>query len=155
MGRPAQRSAPDQEWELNVRPKWMARWAVAIALLVFATSVVLAVLLRSTHTGVYFRLADQIAMVGIGAVIAGCALLLTRPRLRVGSQGVSVRNALGEKLIPWRDVVALTFPKGSSWARVDLPDYEYVPVLALQARDKHQAAVAVEKFRELEARYRH
>ena len=72
----------------------------------------------------------------LGVVIAGVVLLFARPRLRVGAAGLSVRNLLGDKLVPWTDVVDVSFPPGARWARVDLPDDEYIPVMAIQAVDK-------------------
>ena len=86
-----------------------------------------------------FQTADQVAMALLGVVIAGVVLLFARPRLRVGAAGLSVRNLLGDKLVPWSDVVDVSFPQGARWARVDLPDDEYVPLMAIQAVDKDRA----------------
>ena len=47
-----------------------------------------------------------------------------------------MRNLFGDRLIPWSDVVDVSFPQGARWARVDLPDDEYIPVMAIQAVDK-------------------
>jgi hypothetical protein len=89
-----------------------------------------------------------------GLVIAGLVLLFARPRLRVGPTGLSVRNLLGDRLIPWSATVGVSFPAGSRWARVDLPDDEYVPVMAIQAVDKDRAVEAMDTVRSLLARYR-
>ena len=102
----------------------------------------------------YFRAADQVAMVLFGFLLAGLVLLLTRPRLRVNASGVDVRNGLGEKHIDWDLVQGLSFPDGAAWARIELPDDEYVPVLAIQANDKQHAVEAVQAFRALDARHR-
>jgi Bacterial PH domain len=67
---------------------------------------------------------------------------------------VAVRNLLGYRLIPWADVVGVTFPLGARWARVDLPDDEYVPVMAIQAVDKARAVDAMDSVRGLLDRYR-
>ncbi|MBV9512590.1 MAG: PH domain-containing protein, partial [Mycobacteriaceae bacterium] len=77
-----------------------------------------------------------------------------RPRLRAGKAGIEVRNMLGGKLIAWPDVVDVSFPAGARWARVELADDEYVPVMAIQAVDKERAVVAMDMVRELVARYR-
>jgi hypothetical protein len=58
------------------------------------------------------------------------------------------------KLIPWDDVVGVSFPLGARWARVDLPDDEYIPVMAIQAIDKGRAVDAMDRVRDLIARYR-
>jgi Bacterial PH domain len=65
-----------------------------------------------------------------------------------------VRNLLGDRLIPWSDTVGVSFPAGSRWARVDLPDDEYIPVMAIQAVDKNRAVDAMDRVRRLLARYR-
>ena len=101
-----------------------------------------------------FQTADQVAMAVLGLVIAGAVLLFARPRLRVGPAGLSVRNLLGDRLIPWSDTVGVSFPAGSRWARVDLPDDEYIPVMAIQAVDKDRAVDAMDTVRSLLARYR-
>ena len=101
-----------------------------------------------------FRTADQVAIALLGVVIAGVVLLFARPRLRVGAPGVAVRNLFGYRLIPWSDVVDVSFPRGARWARVDLPDDEYVPVMAIQAVDKDRAVDAMDSVRGLLARYR-
>ena len=88
---PGTPTAPDT---VVVRPRktMIVAWIGAVA--VFALFVVVAVLLRTADTGVYFRLADQVAMVVIGALIAGGVLLLARPRVRADAEGIEVRNML-------------------------------------------------------------
>ncbi|WP_027499692.1 PH domain-containing protein [Rhodococcus sp. UNC363MFTsu5.1] len=140
-------------WEMDVRSKRSARYAMAVAAVFVLVFIVLAVLLRSSATGVYFRLIDQLAMVGIGGILAGGALLLTRPRLRANAEGVSVRNAFTERFVEWDLVRGLTFPDGAAWARIELPDDEYIPVMAIQANDREHAVNSVRKFRELESKY--
>jgi hypothetical protein len=61
---------------------------------------------------------------------------------------------LGYRLIPWSDVVDVSFPVGARWARIDLPGDEYVPLMAIQAVDKERAVDAMAALRELTARYR-
>jgi hypothetical protein len=48
-------------------------------------------------------------------------------------------------------VRAVSFPDGSSWARLDLPDYEYLPVLAVQAVDGRRAVEDIRRLRALHA----
>ena len=138
----------------KVRPRKTARYAIGVAVLLVVLFSVVGALLRTSATGVYFRAADQVAMVLFGFLLAGLVLLLTRPRLRVNASGVDVRNGLGEKHIDWDLVQGLSFPDGAAWARIELPDDEYVPVLAIQANDKQHAVEAVQAFRALDARHR-
>ena len=143
-----------ESWDLQVRPHLTPYFAYGAAILILAAHVVLGVLLKARSTGVVFQTADQFAIAGFGVVIAGAVLLFARPRLRVGKNGLAVRNMLGEKLIAWPDVVGVSFPMGARWARVDLPDDEYVPLMAIQSVDKERAVAAMDSVRELVSRYR-
>ncbi|WP_306796371.1 PH domain-containing protein [Nocardia sp. XZ_19_369] len=109
--------------------------------------------LRTGSTGVNFRVVDQIAMIGIGLVIAAAVLLLTRPRVRVGAAGVSVRNILGDNDFSWDTVRGVTFPDRKAWARLELVNDDYVPMLAIRSNDKVRAAEAMERLRELGVKY--
>jgi hypothetical protein len=142
------------DWDLEIRPHLTPYFAYGAALVFVASGVILGLLLKIRSSGVIFQTADQIAFALLGVVMAGLALLFARPRLRIGAQGVAVRNLLGYKLIPWSDVVGVSFPRGARWARVDLPDDEYVPVMAIQAVDKDRAVDAMDRVRDLMARYR-
>ncbi|WP_066903752.1 PH domain-containing protein [Millisia brevis] len=145
----------DKTWVWSVSSKRTARYAMVAAAIIFAVHVVLAFTLvdAGSGTGVYFRPVDQLAMLAIGGCLSGAVLLLARSRLRVGPQGVGVRNAFMEKVIPWSRVNGLFFVEGASWARIELPDDEYTPVLAIQTNDGEHAARAAETFREYMARY--
>ena len=144
----------DARWDLEVRPHLTPYFAYGAAAVILAVHVIVGVLLKISSTGVIFQTADQVAIALLGAVIAGAVLLFARPRLRVGAPGVSVRNLVGDKLIPWAEVVDVSFPVGARWARVDLPDDEYVPAMAIQAIDKERAVEAMDSVRALLARYR-
>jgi Bacterial PH domain len=139
---------------LQVRPHMTSYFAYAAAVIVAAGLIAVGFLLKIRSTGVFFHTSDQVAMAGLGIVIAAVILLFTRPRLRVGRSGVSVRNLFGDRLIAWSDVVDVSFPRGARWARVDLPDDEYIPVMAIQAVDRQRAVQAMDAVRALMARYR-
>jgi len=141
-------------WDVEVRPRLTPLFAYAAAFLIAAVHIVAGLLLKAQSSGVIFQTADQVALALLGLVIAGAVLLLARPRLRVGPSGLSIRNLLGDRLIPWSETVGVSFPVGSRWARVDLPDDEYVPVMAIQAVDKNRAVDAMDTVRSLLDRYR-
>jgi hypothetical protein len=142
------------DWELQVRPHLTPYFAYGAAIVILAALVAVGVMLKASSTGVVFQTADQVAMVGLGVVLAGIVLLFARPRLRAGRSGLAVRNMLGEKLIRWSEVTDVSFPVGARWARVDLADDEYIPLMAIQAVDKEQAVAAMDRVRELLSRYR-
>ncbi len=133
----------------QARPKKVRVLASIGAVVFVAVFTVVAILLRNTPTGVYFYLSDQIAMVGIGVLLGCGALMFARPRVRADLDGVEVRNMLGSRRYDWSDVEQVSFPDGSAWARLELPDDEYVPVLAVQAIDGDRAVVAMRELRRL------
>ncbi|MBF6354334.1 PH domain-containing protein [Nocardia higoensis] len=146
-------TAVAEEWEFEVRPRRSVRTAWIVAVSILAVFTVGGVFLRSGSTGVNFRVVDQLAMVAIGLLIAGGVLMLTRPRVRAGAEGIQVRGVLGETLFGWDQVRGVNFPDRKSWARLELVDDDYVPLLAIRANDKEHAAQALEGLRELGARY--
>jgi hypothetical protein len=134
-----------------VRPRrvLIAAWVGAVAVVALFT--VIAAILRNSHTGVNFRFADQVSMVVLGLLIAGGLLLLALPRVRADAVGIEVRNILVTRRYAWSDVRRVAFPDGASWARIDLADDEYMPVLAIQAVDKARAVDAITRVRALHA----
>jgi hypothetical protein len=146
---------PDRDsWDVQVRPHLTPYCAYVAAFVIAAAHIVVGLLLKIKSSGVIFQTADQVAMAGLGLVIAGLVLLFARPRLRVGAAGLSVRNLLGDRLVPWSEVVGVSFPAGARWARIDLPDDEYIPLMAIQAVDKDRAVDAMDTVRTLLTRYR-
>ncbi len=137
-----------------VRPRKMliVSWVGAVVTVVLFVAI--AVVLRTVQTGVYFRFADQVAIVLLGLFIAGGLLLLARPRVRADTEGIEVRNILTTRRLPWSLVLRVAFPDGASWARLDLPDDEYLAVLAIQAVDGRRAVDAITRVRALHARSR-
>ncbi len=134
---------------LVLRPRrvLVAAWTGAVVMVV--VFVVIGALLRTVDTGVYFRTADQVALVLLGLLIAAGILLLARPRVRADARGVEVRNVGVPRYIPWHLVRAVAFPDGASWGRLDLPDDEYLPMLAVQAVDGRRAVAAMRQLRAL------
>ncbi|KHO26777.1 PH domain-containing protein [Mycolicibacterium setense] len=143
-----------QTWDIDVRPYRTPYFAYGAALVIFLAHVAVGVLLKVGSTGVLFQTSDQVAIALLGAIIGGVVLLFARPRLKVGPAGVAVRNLIGFKVIPWSDVLGVSFPVGARWARVELPDDEYIPVMAIQAIDKGRAVAAMDEVRDLIDRYR-
>ena len=139
--------------ELELRPKRIRWVAWVLAVLLFAFFATGAGLVYVKSAGFNFRPADQVAMVVLGLLLAGGALLFTRPRLRAGRGGVEVRATILTRRVAWDDVVAISFPDGAQFARLDLPDDEYLAVSAIQAVDKEHAARGIGALRALHARY--
>lgn len=137
----------------EARPRKARRIAVAAAVLLIAVFAVVGTLLRRTPTGVYFRISDQVAMVVLGLLLAGAALLFTRPRVRAGADGVEVRNLLATRMVPWELVLRVSFPDGAPWARLEIPDDEYIAVMAIQSADGRHAVQAIRALRAVHAEH--
>jgi hypothetical protein len=133
----------------TARPHKARVVAVAVAAVFVVAMTTVAILLRGSSTGVRFYLSDQIAMAGIGLVLAAAALWFARPRIRADHDGVEVRNMLGTHHYGWTDIESVSFPDGSPWARLELPGDEYVPILAVQAIDGEHAVTAMRELRRL------
>jgi PH (Pleckstrin Homology) domain-containing protein len=137
----------------EARPRKARRVAVAAAMLLAAVFTVVGALLRRTSTGVYFRLSDQVAMVVLGLFLAGAALLFARPRVRAGADGVEVRNLIATRTVPWELVLQVSFPEGAPWARIELPNDEYIAVMAIQSADGRKAVQDIRALREVHAQH--
>jgi hypothetical protein len=135
----------------QARPRKARYVALTAAVVLVVVFTVVAVLLRRTPTGVYFRLSDQVAMVLLGVLLAGTTLLFARPRVRAITDGVEVRNVLTTRVVPWDLVLRVSFPDGAPWARLELPDDEYIPVMAIQAVDGQRAVQAMRALRAIHA----
>lgn len=142
-----------QTWDAVLRPRVTPLFAYAVAAVVATTAVLAGVFMRVKSTGVVFRTSDQFGLAGVGIVLAGAILLMARPRLRVGPTGLGVRNMLADRLVPWNDVVDVSFPAGKRWARIELSNDEYVPVLAIQSVDRERAVIAMDTVRAAVAKY--
>src|SRR5690606_39962381 len=107
-----------------VRPRKVLIAAWVGAVVTVALFVAIAAVLPNVQTGVYFRFADQVALVVLGLFIAGGLLLVARPRVKADAEGIEVRNILVTRRLPWALVLRIAYPDGASWARLDLPDDE-------------------------------
>ncbi len=141
------------EWELEVSSPFLKKLAWILVVLVMAVHIFMAIVVAVGDTGVTVSSADQWSFIGIGLVFSFVALSLLRPHVKVNSQGVEVRNIVNGQFYPWEIIHGLSFPQEAKWARLELPDFEFVPMMALNIYDKKLIAQRVEDFRQLEDRY--
>ena len=132
------------------RPVRLTRvcWGVVALVMVVFTAVAVA-LAGGPEGDAQFQLADQVAMVLLGALISTGVLSLTRARVHADAEGVRVRNVVGERLFPWPVVRAVRFDDGASWASLDLQDDDTVALLGIQSNDGERAVDAVLALRRL------
>lgn len=141
------------DWDMVYRPSAIVRIVIIAILIVLAIHLTFGLLLTISYTGVKIGWGDQIALIGIGVVICGSLLLFTRSRLRVGPEGVGVRNLVSERFYEWDAVKGLSYPEKAQWGRLDFAYDEHIPVMAVQARDGATAVAAMRRFRELQVQY--
>jgi hypothetical protein len=123
---------------------------VVVTVMVF----VAAGLKGTTNTVVSYRSSDQVAMVGLGLVLAAGIVFLGRSRVDADATGVRVRNIVVQHQLPWQAVRAVRFDRKSAWGSLLLENGDEISLLAVQAVDKERAVRAVEGLRALHAQAR-
>ncbi|MGW4422294.1 PH domain-containing protein [Streptosporangium sp. NPDC004631] len=114
----------------------------------FAGLIMLGALLMALLLPAPFTLADRIAMLLLGGVIAGVLHLLGRCRVEADEQGITVVNPLRVHRYEWPEVLAVTLVESEPWARIDFADGATVGAMGLQGSEKERT---VRQVRELAA----
>lgn len=141
-------------WEFETRSVFLRRVAIVWVIIVMAIHIWVGLTVDISYTGAAITTIDKWAFPGVGLIISVLSwLALHRPRLRANADGVEVRNIVGTRFYPWYVIYGLAFPEGARMARIELPEFEYVPVWAMQSADGASTVTAVSRFRELEAKY--
>ncbi|MBP2472860.1 hypothetical protein JOF53_001732 [Crossiella equi] len=135
-----------------IRPKIVRIFGFVLAPILFLAFAAAGVFMRVTYTGAYFTIADQVAMVIVGVLLAAGALVLTRPRLLVDDEGVDVRGFVARKRLSWQEVLGVSFPERNYFAKLDLPHDEHYPAIAVMSWDGQHAVRAIKVLRERHAR---
>ncbi|NLZ58037.1 MAG: PH domain-containing protein [Corynebacterium sp.] len=144
----------DKPWKLVVTSKTMKQIAWFIVVVVMAVHIFMGAVVDVDFTGAAVSFIDTLAFPGIGVLLSILAYIaFTRARVRANEDGVEVRNFIGTRFYPWAVIYGMSFPKGARVARLELPDFEYVPMWAFQARDGESVVSAVAQFRELENKH--
>lgn len=135
---------------VRARPQRLRRvcWISAGAIVAMFAGLAL-VLRRHPEAGVVFHTGDQVALAGLGVLMAAGVLVFTRPRLEADERRIRVRNVVGSYDLPWEVVRSVRFDRGSPWVTLDLADDDQVAVMAIQAADKDYALTAVTGLRDL------
>jgi Bacterial PH domain len=128
----------------------MRQALVVLGVVVVAVmGVVAAGLKETTNTVVTYRTSDQLAIVGLGLVLAAGLVFLGRSRVDADASGIRVRNVVVNHELPWQAVRAVRFDRKSAWGSLLLENGDEVSLLAVQAVDKERAVRAVEGLRAL------
>lgn len=144
----------DKPWEFEARSKFLRNLSIAVVIVVMAIHIFVGAVLDIEWTGATITQLDKWAFPGVGLVISIFLwIIMNRPRVRANADGVEVRNIIGTRFYSWVIVYGLSFPEGARMARLELPEFEYVPLWGMQSADGASTVKAVREFRELEAKY--
>lgn len=96
-----------------------------------------------------FGLADRVAFVLMGALIAGGLRQLARCRIDADRGGVTIVNVLLSREVEWAEIIDVTMPVGEPWPTFDLADGTTVAAMGIQASDGPPARRALGELRSL------
>lgn len=114
----------------------------------FAGLIMLGAVLMAIFLAEPFTLADRIAMVVLGGLVAGVLHLLGRVRVEADEQGITVVNPLRSHRYEWPEVLGVTLVDHEPWAKIDFTDGATVGAMGLQGSEKDRT---VQQVRELAA----
>lgn len=144
----------NKPWEFEARSVFLKRLSIVFIVIVMVIHIFVGAVLDIEWTGATITTLDKLAFPGVGLVISVLLwITMNRPRVRANEDGVEVRNIIGTRFYSWVVIYGLSFPEGSRMARLELPEFEYVPLWAMQSADGPSTVKAVSAFRELEAKY--
>lgn len=144
----------NKPWVLEVTSKFLKRIAWVVVVVFMAVHIFMGAVVDVDFTGAAVTFIDTLAFPAIGVVLSIFAYIgLSRARVRANEDGVEVRNFIGTRFYPWAVIYGMSFPKDSAVARLELPDFEFVPMWAFQSRDGERVVRAVAAFRSLEDKY--
>jgi len=135
---------------VQARPIRMTRIGYGLSAFVFAAFLVTAIVMPHANAGAHFSVKDQAATALIGVILAGVAIMPTRPRIVADADGVRMRAFLGGwRTVPWDLVVAVEFPGNVRFARLVLPGEETLAIYAVQRLDGQYAVDVMRALRAL------
>lgn len=138
----------DRVDRLVIRPFRMRILAFIAAGAVMVSAIWIGMRLADEETyNVPFRLADQIALIGLGTLLAIAILLTARPSIVADATGVRVRNMMSTKHFDWQIIYRAAYPKGAPWAQLILADDESYPMMAIQDMDRARAVASMTALR--------
>jgi PH (Pleckstrin Homology) domain-containing protein len=136
--------------QVTAVPRRMRQICALCAAVVVLALAFVALTLPSSSTGVVrFHASDQIAVAGIGLVLGAAILCLGRARVDADASGVTIKNVVGGRTVPWSMVRAVAFDRKSPWATLRLTNDDEVTLFAVQAIDRERALRATEGLRAL------
>ncbi|MFW5471508.1 PH domain-containing protein [Knoellia sp. CPCC 206435] len=125
----------------------MATVMAAVSLVLF---VALALLVAGVAEGGWV-VADRVMMAVLGVALAATLWRWASISAVPDETGLTVRNLLGRRHIPWGEIRDVTFDEGDPWATLHLRDTETVAVMAIQRADGLSSRAEAQRLAELVA----
>lgn len=129
------------------RGRVMAAVMAAVSLALF---VALALLVAGVAEGGWV-VADRVMMAVLGVALAATLWRWASISAVPDETGITVRNLLGRRHIPWAEIRDVTFDEGDPWATLHLRDTETVAVMAIQRADGPSSRAEAQRLAELVA----
>jgi hypothetical protein len=112
------------------------------AIIVFVGAIALGVAMPAPFQG-----GDKVGVALLGIPVAAVLLMLARPSVTAGPEGLVVRNLVGTRRLGWPEVVAIRLGPHDSWASVDVADGTSLALMALQTADGARTTEALADLR--------
>jgi len=94
-----------------------------------------------------WQLNDRLAIAFVGLVLGGLMLVLARPKVKAGRDGLVVVNFVRTRRLEWAEVLGINLRLGDPWAILDLADGGTVAAVGIQpAGGRAQAARAAREL---------
>lgn len=96
-----------------------------------------------------FSPSEKGTLIFFGLLIVVLVHALTRSRVQVRDDGLTVVNGYRRRDFDWAQVIAVHMPRGAPWVTLDLADGSTCSAMGIQASDGARARAAVRQLRAL------
>ena len=96
---------------------------------------------------------DQLALAGLGAMIAAFLFRYASIRAVPTSDGLVVRNLMLTRTLVWDEIMEVRFPDGDPWVSLELDDTDVVAVMAIQRVDAERGRAEAHRLADLVRRH--
>lgn len=98
-----------------------------------------------------FSSSEKGTLIFFGLLILVLVHALTRSRVQVRDDGLTIVNGYRRRDFDWAQIIAVHMPRGAPWVTLDLADGSTCPAMGIQASDGARARAAVRQLRALVA----
>lgn len=96
---------------------------------------------------------DQLALAGLGALIAAFLFRYAAIRAVPTPDGLVVRNLMLTRTLVWDEIMEVRFPDGDPWVSLELDDTDVLAVMAIQRVDAERGRAEAHRLAALVQRH--